>query len=137
MMCSEPRSASSASGRSSPCVSEMTPMIVEFFGSCAINVLGRARLQRFRSCTCDWMLSTSAALHLFEEPADADHRPSNRAATDFLKVIPGSHAHGVEASVERLQQGLRRDVRTNAARGTMLDVYRCSDRDLVAFAIGL
>src|SRR3954468_21815395 len=134
MMCSEPRSASSASGRSSPCVSEMTPMIVEFFGSCAINVLGRARLQRFRSCTCDWMLSTSAVLHLFEEPADADHRPSNRAATDLLKVIPGSHAHRVEASVKRLQHGLGRDVCAHSACGTMLDVDRCSHGNLVAFA---
>src|SRR5271167_1344908 len=116
MMCSDQRRVSSASGRSRPCVSEMTPM--RMGGS---------------------VLSSDSviALYSFDELADADHCPAYRASSDLLHVVAGGHSQGIETPVEGLEHSLGFDARPDAAGGAMLDVDGCAHGDLVAFTARL
>src|SRR5450631_449605 len=117
MMCSAPRSAASASGRSRPWVSEIMPIGMGF------SVLsGRALLFVF---------------HLLDELADADHCATYRAASNFLRVVTGGHTQRVETSVEGFEHGLRLDACADAAGGAVLNVDGCSYSDLVAFTVRL
>src|ERR1022692_2591097 len=117
MMCSAPRSAASASGRSRPWVSEIMPIRMGF------SVLsGRALLFVF---------------HLLDELADADHCATYRAASNFLHVVAGGHTQRVETSVEGFEHSLRLDARSDAAGGAMFNVDGCSHSDLVAFTVRL
>src|SRR5271165_46477 len=124
MMCSEPRSAVSASGRSSPWVSEITPIRMELLSSGVRGLKSEVRLP-------------SLPLHLLHELADADHRPADRAAANLLRVVAGGHAQGIEASIERFQHRLGLDPRADAAGGAVLNVDRRPHRDLIALAVGL
>src|ERR1035438_1327965 len=117
MMCSAPRSAASASGRSRPWVSEIMPIRMGF------SILsGRALLFVF---------------HLLDELADADHCATYRAASNFLHVVAGGHTQRVETSVEGFEHGLRLDACADAAGGAMFNVDGSAHRDLVAFTVRL
>src|SRR5258708_30942597 len=131
MMCSDPRRASRASGRSRLCVSEMTPIRMgssQFSVlSCQLAVLG---------CQFSVLGTFLLCLHFFHKLSDAHHRSGHGAAADFLDVAL-DHAQGVKASVKRLQHGLGPDVRTDATRRTVLDVDGGAHGDLVALAVGM
>src|ERR1700757_5246619 len=58
----------------------------------------------------DWMRSPAAALHLFEELADAHQRPSHSPTANLLLVIASGHSQCVEASIERFKNCLGFDV---------------------------
>jgi len=78
-----------------------------------------------------------ASLYPFDELADADYRAPHRAAANFLRVIAGRYAHGIETSVERLEHGLGLNTSADAAGRAMFDVDGRSNGDLIALAIGL
>src|ERR1022692_1046169 len=105
MMCSDPRRSLMASGRSRPCVSEMTPIRMADLRS-QFSVLG----------------TRYSFLHLLDELADAHDGPAHGAAADFLNLVARGHAQGVEAAVKRLERRLGLDVRANTARRAVLDV---------------
>src|SRR5713226_198660 len=100
MMNSDPRRASRASGRSRPCVSEMTPIRI---GNSQFSVLSSqlSVLSSWYSVLGTFLL----CLHFFHKLSDAHHRTSHGAAADFLHIVARDHAKGVKASVKRLQHG--------------------------------
>ena len=80
-----------ASGRSRPCVSEMTPIRI---GSSQFSVLG----------TRYWVLTHF--LHLFDKLPDAHDGPAHGTAPDFLDIVARGHAQRIETAIERFQHRL-------------------------------
>jgi hypothetical protein len=76
-------------------------------------------------------------LHLFEKFADTYDGPAYGAAANFLRVVAGGYAQGVEAAVEGFEHGFCPDVGADSAGGAVLDVDRCADCDFIAFAVRL
>src|SRR5690242_7797360 len=102
MMCAEPRSAATASARSRPCVSEMTPTISSRFSVLRLVVLNDKEITVCQA-------SAVLVLHVFHELADADNRAPHCAATDFANIVASGHTQRVEASIEGFEHGLGRD----------------------------
>src|ERR1700688_4366484 len=83
------------------------------------------------------LMTSSLPFQFLHELPDADHRSTNRAASDLLPVVAGGDAQGIKTSVERLEYGLGFDARADAAGGAMFNVDGRPHSDLVAYAIRL
>src|SRR5271165_446100 len=140
-----------ASGRSRPCVSEITPMIVVIPSKRSLRSEGSGRAARSGLFFATqesrvWLASLSrsppprfASLppHLLNKLPNAHNSAADSAAADFLNIIACGHAQNIKPSVKRLERSLRLGVRPNAAGRPVLNVDRSSHRDLVSFAVGL